>query len=256
MAKHPTSSRVHREDNGPDDAFVATIKRSYAWGRENTRLLSIALVLVIVAGSLAIWYTTQQRQLEAQAAARFSEVQQTVASGNTQLAIRDLQAYLSRFGGTRTANQARLLLAGILLGEDRPQEAVQALGDLPDDFDRPFGLAAARVQAAAYEASGHVEEAVDTYRRIADGARFPFERREALADAARIRLDNGEPDQAARLYEEILTTLDEDEEGHAYYSMYLAEARAQAEGGVASTPASAETTPDTTPDTAGAAGPG
>lgn len=245
MAKHPTSSRVHREDHGPDDAFVTTIKRSYAWGRENARAVIVVLTVVVVAAVAAIWFTSQQRQLEVQASARFSEVQQTVASGNTQLAIRDLQSYLDRFGGTRAAAQARLLLAGILLDQDRGQEAIDALGDLPDDLEEPFGLAAARLQAAAFEATGNVEEAVSTYQTIADRARFPFERREALAEAARLRLDNGEPDRAVRLYENILATFDEDEDDSekAYYTMWRAEAQAQAEGGTAPASGATDTPP-------------
>lgn len=233
MAKHPTSSRVHREDQGPDDAFVTTIKRSYEWGRENTRVLTVALAIVLLLGMAAVWFTSQQRQLEAQAAARLNQVHQSVASGNTQLAIRDLQSYLDRFGGTRTANQARLLLAGILLGEDRGQEAIDALGSLPDDLDEPFALAAARLKAAALEETGQVEEAVGTYRRIADGARFSYQRREALADAARVRLQHGQPDDAARLYEQVVETFAQDEPGRAYYEMWLAEARARAQRGVA-----------------------
>lgn len=253
MAKHPTSSRVHREDHGPDDAFVSTIKRSYAWGRENARVVTIVLAVVVLAGVGALWFTSQQRQLESQATARFNQVQQTVASGNTQLAIRDLQTYLDRFGGTRAAAQARLLLGGILLDQDRGDEAIEALGDLPDDPDEPFGLAAARLKAAAFEATGNVDDAVDTYRRIADRARFPFERREALADAARLRLDNGEPDRAASLYEQVIATFDDDEEedgGKAYYAVWLAEAQARADGGVAGGPEAADTAPAAeTPDT-------
>lgn len=242
MAKHPTSSRVHREDHGPDDAFVTTIKRGYEWGRENSRAVGVVLAVVAVVAIGALWFTTQQRQLESQAAARFTQVQQSIASGNSQLAIRDLQAYLDRFGGTETADQARLLLAAILLGEDRAQEAIAALGDLPDDLDVPFGLAAARLQAAAHEAAGDYEDAVGAYQRIASRARFPFERREALADAARVRLQNGEPDGAARLYQQVVDSFAADEQGRGYYEMWLAEARAQARNGLAARPATSDTT--------------
>lgn len=249
MAKHPTSSRVHREDPGPDDAFVSTIKRGYHWGRENGRVVGVVLGVVVLVAIGALWYTSQQRQLEAQAATRLSAVQQSVASGNTQLAIRDLQAYLDRFGGTETANQARLLLAGILLSEDQGQQALEALGELPQDLDEPFGLAAARLQAAAYEALGQVDEAVSTYRRIANEARFPFERREALADAARVQLQNGQADNAVRLYQQVVDSFAEDEQGRGYYEMWLAEARAQAEKGVvASTGAQDTSTASQEPD--------
>lgn len=233
MAKHPTSSKVHREDKGPDDAFVSTIQRSYAWGRENSRVLTVVFAVVLLVAIAAFWFVSQQRQLEVQATARLTEVQQSVASGNAQLAIRDLQSYLDRFGGTETANQARLVLASILIEEERIQEAIDALGKLPDKLDTPFGLAAARLEAAAYEEMGDIDQAVAAHLRIADSARFPYERREALADAARIHMQNGAPDRAADLYQRIVGMFDEDEPGRGYYEIWLAEAQAAAGDGAA-----------------------
>jgi predicted negative regulator of RcsB-dependent stress response len=244
MAKHPTSSRVHRDDSGPDDAFVSTIKRSYSWGKENSRVVVGVLAVILVAGVAAFWYYTQQRQLETQAAARLTQVQQSVASGNAQLAVRDLQTYLDRFGSTRTADQARLVLASILLEQDRVQDALEALGSLPDDLRTPFGLPAARLQAAAHEEAGNIDEAVSTYLRISDRARFGFERREALADAARIRLQNGEPGRAADLYDQLVGMYPQDDPEHGYYQIWLAEAQAQAREGRAA--------PRETPDTSAA----
>ena len=245
MAKHPTSSRVHREDHGPDDAFVSGVKRSYSWSRENSRVLAITLGVVALVAVGALWYTSQQRQLESQATARYSQVQQTVAAGNPQLAIRDLRTYLSQFGGTRTADQARLLLAAILMEQGQAQEAIDALGSLPDDLDRPFGMAAARIRAAALEESGNADEAVSAYRDIAGEARFTYERREALADAARVRLQQGEPDQAATLYQQIVDTFEPDEQGRGYYELWLAEARAAAGSTVAAEPAADSADSDT-----------
>lgn len=244
MAKHPTSSRVKREDTAPDDAFVGLVKRSYTWGQENARVLAIGFAVILVVAAGAVWFISQQRQMETAAAASFAEVQQTVASGNVQLAIRDLRSYLNRFGETEAADQARLLLADLLIGEEQPQPAIEVLDDLPNDLERPLGLAAARMEAAALEAAGQLDQAVDTYLRIADDARFTFQQREALEDAARVRLLNGDPDEAVDLYERLVATFEEGEPGRGYYEMWLAEARAQAETGVAVTPgADAEEAP-------------
>ncbi len=248
MAKHPTSSRVHREEKAPDDAFVATIKRGYTWGRENRRILAVVLAILLVAAIGTFWFVSQQRQLESQAAARLNEVQQSVASGNPQLAIRDLQSYLDRFGSTKTADQARLVLASILIEQEQIQEAIAALGDLPDDLDTPFGLAAARLKAAAYEEGGDTDQAVSTHLRIADSARFPYERREALSDAARLRMQNGEPGRAADLYQRVVSMFDEDAPERGYYEVWLAEAQAAAEEG-APAPTRPADTAATAPET-------
>lgn len=243
MAKHPTSSRVHREDpHGPDDTFVTGIRNTYEWGRQNSRLLSVVLVVIAIGAAVGVWYVSQQRQLESEAAARLTQVQQSVASGNAQLAIRDLEAYLGQFGSTRAADQARLVLAAIYIDQDRVQDAVRALGDLPNDLDKPFGLPAARLHAAAHEEAGNHDEAARTYLRIADRARFDYERREALADAARIRMQNGEPDIAASLYQRVLNLLEEDEPEHGYYQIWLAEAQAEARQGRAAPRETADTT--------------
>lgn len=234
MAKHPTSSRVHRDPkHGPDDAFVASVKGSVAWARKHQR----ALTIVVVAGALlvagVIYYVNVQRGIETEAAARFTQLQGTIASGNTQLAMRDLQAFVDRFGGSEAGRQARLLLAEIQLDEGEPSAAIQTLGDLADDLDTPRGAAAGRLQAAAHEALGEADEAVDLYLDMAAEARFTFQRREALADAARVRLQNGDPDDAARLYQRLVDTFDEDEAERGYYEMWLAEAQAAARSGAA-----------------------
>jgi predicted negative regulator of RcsB-dependent stress response len=248
MAKHPTSSRVRREESSPDDAFVSSVKRSFTWAQKNSRALVTGLVIVIVVAAGITWFVSQQQRTERMAAAEFTRVQQSVVSGNTQLAIRDLETYLGTYGGTETADQARLILADLLIGEDRADEALEALGSLPDDLDGPFGLAAARMKAAAYEALGDVDQAVDTYVAVADAARFDFQQREALADAARVRLQNGDAEDAADLYERILDSFeDETTAGRGYYEMWLAEARAQARTGEGTTPAEPDSVPTETP---------
>ena len=247
MAKHPTSSRVHREDASPDDAFVAAVKRTYVWARNNSRVLVTILVIVIAGAAGVSWFLAQQQRTERMAATEFTRVQQSVVSGNTQLAIRDLETYLGTYGGTETADQARLILADLLIGVERADDALEALGSLPDDLDEPFGLAAARMQAAAYEATGEADEAVATYLVVAGAARFDFQRREALADAARVRLQNGDAGDAADLYERILDTFDDDEAavGRGYYEMWLAEARSRARTGQGTTPAETDSTAET-----------
>lgn len=246
MARHPTSSRVHRDSSkGSDDAFVSGVERTTAWARKHQRSLIIGAVAVIVGAAVVLYYVNYQRTIENQAAARLTELQGTIASGNVQLALRDLQAFVNRFGSTEAGAQARLVLAELLLEQDQAPQVADALGALPDNLDDPLGIPAARLQAAAFEATGESDRAVDLYLRIADAARFEYEAREALTDAARVRLQNGNAEAAADLYERIVDTFEADEQGRGYYEMWLAEARAQsAEGGEAG---------PVTPDTAAAA---
>lgn len=268
MAKHPTSSRVHRGDDAPDDAFVSSIKRIVTWTRENQRGVTIGAAAILVLAGGAAWYITQQRSLERTAASRLTQVQQSVASGNAQLAIRDLQSFLDTFGSTSAGDQARLVLADLLVNQERPEEAIEALGSLPERLDDPFGLAAARLEAAALEALDRFEEAATAYATIAGNTRFAYQRREALADAARIELQHGDPAAAVDYYQRVLDTFDEQEAGRSYYRMWLAEARARAQtgqpaaqpadppaaeqgAGESATAPAAEATGAATPDSAG-----
>jgi tetratricopeptide (TPR) repeat protein len=229
MTKHPTSSRVHRDDQVPDDAFVGAVRRIVTFTQDNRNpvLFGAAAILAIAAG--AAWFIASQRSLEQTAQARLTQVQQSVASGNTQLAVQDLQTFLATFGSTAAADQARLVLAGLLIQDDRAEEAIDALQDLPERINSPFGLAAARLEASALETLGRYQEAADAYRQIARNARFPYQRRQALSDAARVNLQHVDPAAAADLYQQVLDTFDDQEAGRGYYEMWLAEARAAAQ---------------------------
>ncbi|HUG41008.1 MAG TPA: tetratricopeptide repeat protein [Longimicrobiales bacterium] len=230
--------------------FVSGVERTVAWARKHQRTLSIAVVAVILLVAGFLYYVNYQRTLETQATQRFTELQGTIASGNFQLAIRDLQGFVDRFGSTEAGRQARLVLAEILLQEGQARRAGEVLGTLAEDVDEPLGMAAARVQAAAFEAVGDHEQAIRLYLRIADAARFPFQARESLADAARVRLQNGDADAAADLYERVLGTFDTDEAGRGYFEMWLAEARARAAAGGNAAPLAPGVSPDPVgPDT-------
>lgn len=231
MAKHPTSSRVHRNEEVPDDAFVSTVKRFIRWTQKNRTPVSVGGAAILVAAAGTAWFISSQRALEETASGRLAQVQQSVASGNAQLAIQDLQNFLNTFGSTRAGDQARLVLADLLIQQDRPQEAIDALGELPNELDNPFGLPGARLHAAALEELGRYDEAAGAYQRLARQARFEYQRREALADAARVQLQHGDPAVAEDLYRQILDTFDEQESGRGYYAMWLAQARAAAQAG-------------------------
>jgi predicted negative regulator of RcsB-dependent stress response len=237
MPKHPTSSRVPKPEPQPDDRFILAIERISFWARQNSRVLLIGGVVLVILVLAGIYYVDSQRRVEAEAAARLGEVHQTIMTGNVPLAIRDLQTYLATFGGTRAAREARLILADLLMDQERPADAIQALGRLHRDLDEPVGIAAAQLLAAAYEALDQQDQALETYRRIARDARFEFQRREALAAAARVAMETGQESLAVELYDRLVQTLEEGNPERMYYEMWRAEALARAGRAPAATPA-------------------
>lgn len=227
MAKHPTSRRVHREHHD-DDAFVAAAVEGSVWARENSRILTIAAIVAVVAIGGFLYMRNFQQQKAAQAATELSAVRQTVMDGNRQLAMKDLRNFVTKYGNTPSADEARLLLAQVYMEEGKPGEAVNVVKKMAGDPGEAGGATAALLLGAAYEGSKQVDQAERTYLDVADEARFGFEKREALERAAAIRLSKGNVPGAAELYERAMNTLPEDSPDRATYQMRIAEARAAA----------------------------
>lgn len=228
MPRHPTARRIHRAETSADDAFIARTLELWAWAQKNTRILTIAAVVVVLGAAGGLYYRSSQAAMRERAAATLTEVRQTVASGNTALALRDLESFLARFDGTDAADEARILMAQIYLTEGRNSEAISAIQKLAGDPSRPLGASAALLLAAAYEASGNAAEAEAAYLRVADRAPYPFQRRQALDAAARVRLDQGNVTGAITLLERLVESTSEENPEHGIYAMRLAEARAMA----------------------------
>lgn len=230
MARHPSSRRLPQAASDPDDAFIARVLELTAWSKANARAIIIVGSIVLVAVLGAIYYTQHRRAQEERATAELMTARQTAAAGNLALAVRDLGTLVNRFGSTQAGREARVLLARFLLEDGNYDGAAAAVGPIARDVDKPLGPAAAGLLAAAYEALEDFDAAVQVHLRVADRARFQYERRNALEAAAEIRLRQGRADEAVQLYERLLGTLPADFEERGIYEMRLAEARAQAGG--------------------------
>jgi len=166
-----------------------------------------ALAAVVLVGGL-IYYRDYRRNLSARAATQLAQLEVRLGSAsNAQEAVSRIQEFLSRFGGTASADEARLLLGRIQLNQGKPSEALDALDPLSDrPLDTPTGYAAARIRANAYAAAGKRDEAISLLDRAARSARFPFQRHRAAADQAELLVLAGRYDSAASIYR----TLSED----------------------------------------------
>jgi predicted negative regulator of RcsB-dependent stress response len=225
MTKHPTSRRVHREHHD-EDKFVSAALESSAWAKTHGRTLTIAGVVAALAVGGFLYLRNFQQDKNDRAIIELTTVRQTVLQGNRQLAERDLQAYLQKYSGTSAADEARLMLAQIQLEEKKPGEAIKTVEKMAGSPDEPGGASAALLLGAAHELNKQPEKAEQTYLRIADKARFGFEKREALERAASIRMTKGNPAGAAELYERAMNTYPEDAPDRRIYEMRMAEVQA------------------------------
>src|SRR3954471_6218665 len=82
-----------------DDALMARAFEASTWANRNRQkvVVGTGALLIIILG--LIWYGHSRSTVADKAIAELTRVRATVQSGNTQLAISDLEKYLDRFGG-------------------------------------------------------------------------------------------------------------------------------------------------------------
>lgn len=218
--KHPRAGRVHRQTHD-EDVFVASVMESSVWAKTHGRTLVIGGVILFVLLAAGIYYRNYRADLNERAAAELNQVRQTVLSGNKQLAVTDLKSYVNKYGKTASADEARTMLAQLYLSLNQPQEAVKAIEPMADNVAK--APSAAFLLAGAYEALNQADKAEQTYLRIADKARFSFEKREALERAANLRIAKGNTAGAIELYNQAKETLPEDSPDRGVYEMRIHE---------------------------------
>jgi predicted negative regulator of RcsB-dependent stress response len=227
MTRHPAARRLHQQSSS-DDQLTERLLQGFVWIKKNLRLvITGGTVLLIVV--LATIYSVNMRQARlAEAALRLNEVRQTALSGNNALAIRDLETFISRFSGTTSAEEARLLMAQISLEEGEPEGAIEVLIPLARKAGTHLGTPAAFLLAAAYDQNGDVAAAERTYLQIVEEAPLGYQRREALEQAARIRVDKGDAASAVELYQRLVQMTQENSPERSFAEMRLAEVSARA----------------------------
>ncbi len=219
-----------RPDGGDrQDAFIRSTFRLATWVNENMRavLVGAAGVAMVVVG--VVYYMNFQASVRDQAANELATLRMTAT--DPELLIADLAAYVERFDGVAAANEGRLLLARTYLDTGRSVEAGQVASTISEGPDRPVGLAARTLLAAAQEASGDAQAALATWEALGETARFAFQRREALAAAARILASLGRLEEAETIFAGIAEeAADEDPVEAGVYRLRLGEIKAQRAG--------------------------
>ncbi len=199
-----------RPDSDNRDAFTRFAHGLASWIKKNPRSISVGLVGValIVAGLL--YYRSFQQTLRETA---ISELM-ILSSMDLEPAdfATDLEAYVDRFDGTPEADQARVQLGVTLLAQGRSVEAVDAVEGVGTPVTDPIGFSARGVLAAALEAAGDAQAALQVYQELSLTARFPFQRREARASMARIEASLGNYGAAVAIYQEIAEEAEADED--------------------------------------------
>lgn len=206
-----------------DDAFVAGALEFSAWARQRRNTLIAIVVALVSAVTILLYVRSIRADNEARAVGELEGIAQLVESGDRMSARESLNQFLERYGSTRHATEARLLLGQLHVEEGDSQGAVGVLQPAAGSLNNPVGLQSALLLAVAYENLERWSDAERIYMDVSRSNALEFQVRDALADAARVRLEQGNREGALQLYRQILEKLDSDDPARGIFEMRVAE---------------------------------
>jgi tetratricopeptide (TPR) repeat protein len=175
------------------------------WVRTNVRRVGLGAGAVIIVAGVALAYLASERRKEAFAAQALAQAWATVEAGNMPLAANDLTRLVERFSGTRSADEAAILLNEIRLLNGDTDAAVRALQDfVRNSRANYFDAAAWSLLGAGLENQGKYREAAAAYRRAVEEAELAFLKAQYLLDAGRAYALAGDSANARSSFGEIL----------------------------------------------------
>ena len=228
MTRHPTARRVKHSPDAPDDVFIARALEASTWASRNRQLVIIGSIIAAVAIIGILYYAHYRDSLKERAGTEIVRVRATVQSGNSALAISELEKYLASFGRTPSADEARLMLGQQYLLTGASDKAITTVQPLSGDEDTAEGAQAAFLLAAAYESAKNTERAEQVFLTLGEQAPFLFMKQDALDNVARLRLARGNAAGAVEALERLIEITPEVNPERDVFELRLGEARAKA----------------------------
>jgi tetratricopeptide (TPR) repeat protein len=196
-------STAARKRSGADEESITE------WLMLHRREVAWAVVALAVIIS-SFWFYQRSQSLKSQRAeTAYFQARQSAAAGNLPLAVSDLQKVVNRYEGTNAGTQAALALAQALYDQKKFKEGVAVLkkaeAKAPADFKPSIHV----LEAAGYEELKNLVAAAEQYKLAADVTRFPVDKAEYQASAARDYTAAGKTAEAKAIW----TQLSKDETG-------------------------------------------
>jgi predicted negative regulator of RcsB-dependent stress response len=168
-------------------------KREVSWA-------IIALAIVV----LGYWYYERSESLKAQRAeTAYFQARQSAASGNLPLAVSDLQKVATRYEGTRAGAQASITLAQALYQQQKFKEGIAALKKAEVKAPADFRPSIHVLEADGYEELKDFVAAAGQYKAAAQETRYPADKAQYQAYAARDYMAAGKTDEAKAIWTEL-----------------------------------------------------
>jgi TolA-binding protein len=177
------------------------------WIARNGRKTAIGTGVFVLVAAVVFLFVSSSRRKEAFASQELLQARSSAEAGNMPLAASDLTRLIDRFGGTRSADEAVILLNQIRLLQGQRDVAVNALqqfvgGSHPADIK----AAAYGLLGAGLEDTGKPKDAGEAYRQASNSAKMDFLKAQYLLDAGRAFTTASDSASAKSVYSEVLNT--------------------------------------------------
>ena len=181
---------------GSDDSLSDWFLRNKTW--VSWALLALA---VAIAG---LWFYQRSRALRQENAEKaYFQARQALAAGNAPLAAADLKKVATRYEGTRPGTQAALFLAQSLYDQKKHKEGLAELDKTLSSAPKDFVASIHVLKANGYEELKDFVRAADEYKAAAEATRFPAQKAQYQAAAARSYMAGGKQAEARAIWTEL-----------------------------------------------------
>jgi predicted negative regulator of RcsB-dependent stress response len=185
----PARKRYGADEESLTEWFMLH-KREVTW--------AVVALALIVGG---VWFYERSQSLKAQRAeAAYFQARQSAVAGNLPLAVSDLQKVATRYEGTTAGTQAALTLAQMLYDQKKFKEGLAVLKKAEAKASGDFRPSIHVLEAAGYEEQKDLTTAAEQYKLAAEATRFPADKAEYQAAAARDYMAAGKIDQAKAIW--------------------------------------------------------
>ena len=174
------------------------------WLQRNARTLTIAVVVIAVAGG-GYWFYARSVQLKNESAARaLNTALQSIQAGNQALAASDLQKVVDRYGDTQSGIEAGLLLAQMDFNNGKVSDGVTLLNGLTLQSSAKLDMASIYSLMGDGQMQGNkAADAAKSYQKAADASGSDADKAYQLSKAARAQLASGDTASAAAIWQKL-----------------------------------------------------
>jgi len=186
-----------RKKSGADEESLTE------WFTVHTRQItwSVIVLAVIIGG---IWFYERSQAIKSQRAeTAYFQARQAVDAGNLPLGVSDLQKVTNRYEGTSAGTQAALTLAQAYYDQNKFKEGVAALKKAEAKAPKEFQASIHVLEAAGYEGLKDLANAAEQFKLAANATRFPNDKSEYLASAARDYQAAGKAAEAKAIWTDL-----------------------------------------------------